>query len=430
MQQNFTSTNDPVKDRISNTFILKDHLTAIEEASKKLKFALTFREAGAPTLDKLKLGAAAKGHDILEKTIKELSIQKSYKGNPQEVLQWMRNAEIEGYVGHWDKNTGLLKGIYLSEHVQGAKNVEDDLSHFYWPVDATSENSLRVSLLGLKNQKNWKKIPFTGDYDMHDIITFRSGRARTVMIYKDETPSITEEIDIINSINRSIAAKRDPKGQFDADSIYNPIRHGAQVNFPSYMMMFERDEVENDKGFNPVALAGKFPLAAINKGKWSIIEDLSQLLKFYKDCGVNMKETWKPDGLSGFLPIEGNPDRVYRAPRNNNVPDQRCKGFGRTPILQQEKSQNFFDGTQPLYKNPIIIFEKSNRDLVNGIQVSPSDDASKEQSKAFNQNLRTVLEEIQNQNVSNSSSTGRRKPIDLKKTKRFPRKKLKRIVRA
>lgn len=194
MQQNSTLTNDPeMMERISSTFILKDHIKAIEKASIEGKFAVTFREAGKATLDKLKLGAAAKGHDILEKTIKESSVRKSYKEKSEEALRWIKNAQIEGYVGHWDKNTGLLKGIYLSESIEGAKKLEDNRdknqpTQFYWPVDTASEHSLKESLQGLKARKDWEKISFTGDYDMHDMITFRNGKARTVMSFNEKTP--------------------------------------------------------------------------------------------------------------------------------------------------------------------------------------------------------------------------------------------------
>jgi insecticidal toxin complex protein TccC len=53
------------KNRISKEFVWSGHMKALEDASRKGNFAVSFRSAGKATLDALAKGAAAKGHDLV-----------------------------------------------------------------------------------------------------------------------------------------------------------------------------------------------------------------------------------------------------------------------------------------------------------------------------------------------------------------------------
>lgn len=66
------------RQRVAREFILEKHMDAIERASIKGNFSISFRSAGRATLLALERGAAAKGHNILEKTIKQSSLAKAY----------------------------------------------------------------------------------------------------------------------------------------------------------------------------------------------------------------------------------------------------------------------------------------------------------------------------------------------------------------
>ncbi|EHM5975103.1 hypothetical protein KGR64_004730, partial [Escherichia coli] len=65
-----------IKLKVASSFVWAGHMTAIETAARKGRFAVSFRAAGKYTLEAIAKGAAAKGHNILEKTIKPSSIEK------------------------------------------------------------------------------------------------------------------------------------------------------------------------------------------------------------------------------------------------------------------------------------------------------------------------------------------------------------------
>ncbi|MFM0067256.1 hypothetical protein [Paraburkholderia aspalathi] len=270
---------------VCREFVWDAHMGALEKASREGNFAVSFRAAGAATLAALARGAAAKGHNILEKTIRKESICSAYGvGSPgaEVVLEAVRDAGIEGYVGHWD--SAGLAGLYLS----GER--EDDA--FIYPLDVSA---LEDSLVALKRHENWQTLPFTGDYDTHDMITFRgAGRPRSVL-------TGAEERTIIDRINREVA-RVDPNRPFHVRQ-RNVVRHGPQVNFLSYMVDQEAEQVRARAGvLGAVARAGAFPVAFVNRGAWSIIGDIDALERYYTSVGARIKESWKPGGVRFFAP--------------------------------------------------------------------------------------------------------------------------------
>lgn len=270
------------QNRISEEFVWSGHMKALEDASRKGNFAVSFRSAGKATLDAIAKDAAAKGHNILEKTIKKSSIEKAYGADKApSLLAKLKAAGIEGYVGHWD-NTGLA-GIYLSGVNEHDKRI--------LPIDI---NNLEASLAPLKSQANWSTIPFTGDYDMHDLITFRgAGRPHTVLA------DSKEEHDIMDMMNRYIAAA-DPDRPFNIKQ-RNVIRHGPQVNFLSHMLASEPEVVAKFGGLlGAVARPGEFPVAMLDRGQWTIIKNIEQLDSYYTLVGARIKESWKPGGVRFF----------------------------------------------------------------------------------------------------------------------------------
>ncbi|RJF58554.1 hypothetical protein D4100_07340 [Serratia inhibens] len=276
-----TATTPAVRNRVMREFVAENHMEALEEASRMYRYAVSFRLAGRPTLKALGFGAGAKGHDILEKTIKSSSITNVYPGNSEEMLKKVQAAQIEGYVGNWENNQ--LSGIYVTPN----HGLGDIVKNGIYPIDM---NNLEESLQRLKQQDNWQAIPYTGDYDMHCMITFRSGRPRTV---HDDSK---EEKAIIDSLNQAIA-KVDTHRSF-GDIQHNVIRHGAQVNYPSHMLASERNTVKNNRGLVlDVANPGPFPIAMLDRGVWSIINNIDELDAYYTSVGAVMKEAWKPGGL-------------------------------------------------------------------------------------------------------------------------------------
>ncbi|RDS80113.1 hypothetical protein DWU98_14460 [Dyella monticola] len=291
------ASSKSVNDRIGREFILPEHMDALAHASKKGHFAVSFRKAGALTLEKLAKGAAAKGHDILEKTIKESSISAYYPKDYATIMQKLKAAGIDGYVGHWEEGKGLV-GIYLRGR-HGLRNVEEvtehGATHYIYPIDL---DHLTESLAPLKSLPEWERIPFTGDYDMHDMITFRgAGKPRTVLT------ASKEESSIINRLNEAISKvdKNRPHTAFAAGNTLQTthdsvIRHGPQVNYPNFRMIEEKEFFKKKGLILAVAESGEFPIAMVNKGHWSIIKNIDELHGFYKKAGATLKETWKDNG--------------------------------------------------------------------------------------------------------------------------------------
>ncbi|ANH67030.1 hypothetical protein ABE85_04620 [Mitsuaria sp. 7] len=283
------SAQDRIRHRVAREFILNHHIDAIEAATREGNFTVTFRAAGAPTLHALSLGAGAKGHDVLEKTIKPGSVLKAYLDAGPEMLDRVRSAGIEGFVGHWHPETGALAGLYTTQKSPQGQRV-------ILPIDM---EDLEGSLRRLKQSPDWQRSLLSGDYDMHDLIVFQgAGRPRTALAGSHE------EKRAIGRLNAAVA-RIDPNRPV-GDREHRVVQHGPQVNFRSHMLSREKAKVHTDGGFlSAVARPGDFPLAACNRGTWSIIDNVDQLRQFYEDQGARIKESWHPEGVRRYAEIPG-----------------------------------------------------------------------------------------------------------------------------
>ena len=83
--QKLNLINKSVKDKeevynmISDIFVAEGDMKSILEFCKKNNARVTFRDAGADSIRQLKMGAGAKPHSILEKSIKESRLTESDK---------------------------------------------------------------------------------------------------------------------------------------------------------------------------------------------------------------------------------------------------------------------------------------------------------------------------------------------------------------
>ena len=59
-----------------------------------------------------------------------------------------------------------------------------------------------------------------------------------------------------------------------------------------------------------VARPGEFPLAAVRRNTWTIINDVEQLALYYISLGAVIKESWRPDGVRHFVDQPGRPGIV------------------------------------------------------------------------------------------------------------------------
>ena len=172
-----------------------------------------------------------------------------------------------------------------------------------------TQATLDKSIDSLRLSKNWEVQLFTGDYDTHDMITFRgAGRPRSVLV------NSMEEKMIINAINMEVS-KIDPRRPFNSVE-YNVVRHGPQVNFSSYMLAHESQNVVDNNGFlGSVARPGEFPIAMCDRGTWQIIYNLGELIAFYNSIGARIKETWIENGERVFQETSNGMVRLGRRRR-------------------------------------------------------------------------------------------------------------------
>lgn len=269
----------PVEQKISQQFALGDHLKSIGVAAKAMGVAVSFRLAGPETLKRLANGAPAKGHDILEKSIKPGKLEEVYgAANAAMRLKQMKDNDIDGFVGHWSNNA--LLGLYVTPDVAKNPNLAPLLKKtpdgkLYYPVD---HDNLATSLKPLReHEPDWEKKIYTGDYDMHDMINLQGNRSPILADSDDELRTR-------QAINTAVAAT-DPKRPLDAPEMA-VVQHGPQYNYVAHMRAVENAEPD-DKIAKP-----SLPVAMCNRGEWSIISTEKELTAFYKRVGVNIKDDW------------------------------------------------------------------------------------------------------------------------------------------
>lgn len=266
------STGQEARKLVGEAFVHPLHMAVFERISLEENLAMSVREAGIYTISALGEGAAAKGHNILEKTIKPGSLKSVYGDNADSILGMAKRSGFVGRVGQWD--TSGVKGIYAHNRPGG-----EDLAY---PVSLqnTSDNELVNAWI-----KHKTITPYTGDYDMHDIIKFSHGKGHVPMAESNEERGVKD------LINKGVA-KVDPSRPFEYTAM-NVIRHGPQVNFVPYMWEHEHDKVVKDNGYlGIVARPGPFPVAMVHQGEWTIFDDSKELFHFYKSTNTPLPEHW------------------------------------------------------------------------------------------------------------------------------------------
>lgn len=307
--------------RITSQFVSKPHLLAFSVASSLGNFAVSAREAGALTLERLADGAAAKGHDILEKTVKGSSLSGAYGAEGAQKLAWLQELGLAGLVGHWHPETKALLGFYVTPDLYALRDASDeamkalgqqvkrvDADHFYFPVDMSDAESLRRSTELLRASPQWQQKMYTGDYDLHDMLSF-SGRAHSV-----PSSSQTERF-IRGMLNAAVAAKDESRPLRRGS--HHTVQHGPQVSYPAHMGAHEQGVPLVGAVANP-----SFPLALCDRGVWQpIVHDVAQLQGAYQRMGARLKVTWQPgEDHPRFVPDgENGQVRMVRRPSQDSA---------------------------------------------------------------------------------------------------------------
>ncbi len=151
--------------------VWEGHLDAIAGVCKKHNYAIAIRETGTLSIERIKQGAKAKPHTILEKSIKESSLE-----NPEK-LDKIKKLDLHGFVGHWedDELIGLRIDNLDSEVEDNLKKMlsEEDKDAIdlketpYLPLDLEKDGG-GFAIKALKSIPEWQKYLYTGDYDLHE----------------------------------------------------------------------------------------------------------------------------------------------------------------------------------------------------------------------------------------------------------------------
>ncbi|MGE4776052.1 RHS repeat-associated core domain-containing protein [Yersinia enterocolitica] len=265
-------TGRAARKQVAKAFVHSSHMPVLEQISREHNIAMSVREAGIYTIKALEVGAAAKGHNILEKTIKPGSLKNAYGAQAASVLKLAKSIGVVGMVGAWN-NDGIY-GIHVHNNIANVDHIV--------PID----------LQNPQNNTDFKKFvkdglitPYTGDYDMHDIIRFHAHQGA---VPKAES---AEETGVKDLINHGVA-KVDINRPADNTSM-NVVRHGPQVSFVPYMWEHEQDKVVKDNGYlGIVARPGPFPIAMVHQGQWGIFDNTEELFSFYKNTNTPLPEHW------------------------------------------------------------------------------------------------------------------------------------------
>ena len=176
--------------------------------------------------------------------------------------------------------------MYVSEEAYGNPalrpfitekvNDGDHPNHYIYNVD---DQNLDSSLAPLKSVDGWNALPFTGDYDTHDMISMDS--------HPHQIPSESNsEAFVKNMINSAVAAV-DGNREY-LDTARNVVQHGPQHNYEAHMKDLEKGQPIIDAVANT-----SLPIVMNDRGNWLKIDDKEQLQDFYEQNGITIKERWQ-----------------------------------------------------------------------------------------------------------------------------------------
>lgn len=253
----FTPVND---EEIEKKYFLRSQdAEVLKKCAKKYRFIVSFRKAGKHTISRIKEGNPCKGHDILNKSIKEKNTAYTYNINSEEF------DKFKGLIGFSDKDSNNLKGL--------------------WNCIKNKPNQTLIN--EIKKYNNLKEF-FTGDYDMHDLI---KNDYRILAATIDEESAIDQLNDalLINDKNRKDNVEKSiNENQRKSSSSYALIRHGAQTSFISYLLSNE------GKGEIKIPDTARLPLEGtvttidpdivvfMPNGEAYILKSISEVYHFYK----------------------------------------------------------------------------------------------------------------------------------------------------
>lgn len=290
--------------RLLKKIISSAHYDPIASICKKKHYTLSIRETGLLSVKRIRQGAKAKPHSILEKTIKKSSIEKIYgKEKGSQILYQAKDLDIDGFVGHWDNNQ--LKGLRADNPSQKVKPYTKTTSEGieYIPIDLT-ENDGGPLLAKLKKLPGWQKHLYTGDYDLHE--AYRNNH--------QIAEATREKVDLLNNLNKSIANSGvdvvNRKGSFvlannqiikKGNTDYAMFQHGDQATYRMNQLLEHGKSHGKAKLVKAVAEESDEPMAWCKNGYWFVTKNKKEHAELRKVWGLTAPHTWQQSEINKIM---------------------------------------------------------------------------------------------------------------------------------
>lgn len=299
-------------------FVCEEHIPAIEEFCKTNHCCISFRRAGAETVDRMRKGHPCKGHDVLEKSIKPSRKDVFEDGTALTSDDYKLLGGLIGHRSTKETTKGRLKGVYVSDKAfeECESKAANDPDAGFW------EEVKRVKLKNAAkgNKRKWidltdgvkkflaggseKVAPYflTGDYDIHDFFKMEAGKlypcghANHMALLQELNKHLIEKGTASPGLNRSTII-----GDGNLENEFSFIRHGGQINYCLYMALME----SNVQRVYNVVVADYDVAFCDNNGTWTVCDPSGNdkvaaktaYNRWYTDHHVELKVTFNPENV-------------------------------------------------------------------------------------------------------------------------------------
>lgn len=307
-----------------------NHLDAIANASKKYNYIISIRETGALSVKRIDQGAKPKPHTILEKSIKQSSINNAYGIDGSRMFDKINELGLLGFVGHWNnsKLEGLRVDGYENTQIDGRdvkdivaelgleiKKIPGDANGAYISIDLENDASLN-KIKEFVALEGHPKALYTGDYDMHE--TYKNNRQ--IVEGSVEKKQLIERLN--NAVSRSAGNESrtakvtlDPKTNLiHVNGEYAMFQHGDQATYRMNQILearkhqWEKDKQEgrlSEEDLSvrvgielatlvaPVATESDEPMAWVVNGEWYVTRNIDEHNLLRAEFGLTKPNTWQ-----------------------------------------------------------------------------------------------------------------------------------------
>lgn len=290
----------------------EEHWAPIAEVCKKYHYTIAVRETGEFSVKRIAEGAKPKPHTILEKSIKPSSVKKEYgregsQADPDAVLKWLAEEDLDGFVGHWGQ--GGLLGVRVDNPAQEVLDLgivrTGARSEQYVPVTVLTQGG-GPQLTALKSLPNWKTYLYTGDYDLHEAYSTMGAMAGGGQIAE----ASTEKVNLLNRLNAGVAnsssvpvrregtARLEGHGLHMEDSAYAMFQHGDQATYRQNQYL-EAQAAEMRpvvaQLVKAVATESDEPMGWCRWGQWYVTMNKTEHAALREEWGLTTPNSWSDD---------------------------------------------------------------------------------------------------------------------------------------